>query len=138
MTRKLLLAVTVAVAMAVLPGLLLPVPAQARSKCQYFSDGREPRCHVVSDGAREPYVDDRKHGTSFTNSPQWQRYRESVRRRQQFREGREHTQDMATGGTMHGNLLVSPFVPGSTADKGWQAERKRRGQCGNDRLCLNQ
>ena len=60
MTRKLLLASTMAMAMAILLGFRLPVPAMAKSKCQYFSDGREPRCHVVSDGPREPYVDDRK------------------------------------------------------------------------------
>lgn len=59
MARKMLLAVAMAVAVAILLGFMLPVPAHAKSKCQYFNDGREPRCSVTSDGAREPYIDDR-------------------------------------------------------------------------------
>jgi hypothetical protein len=133
MTKQLLFAILMALTCAVLLGFVLPVPAHAWSKCQYFSDGREPRCHVVSDGAREPYVVGRRQRPGAS----WQRYRESIRSREEER-GRTHTSDMATGGTKMGGMIVSPFVPGSDADRSWQAERKRRGLCGNDRLCLNQ
>ena len=133
LTRYLILAVVVGVLIGL---LVLPVSASARSKCQYFSDGREPRCHIVSDGPREPYVDDRKRQQRPGSS--WQRYRESIRA-QETERGRRHTSDMASGGTRTSSgIVVSPFVPGSDADRGWQAERKRRGLCGNDRLCLNQ
>lgn len=123
----------IAVACGILLGLMLPIPAaQAWSRCQYFSDGREPRCLNTSDSGREQYYDDRnRRGSS------WERFRQS-RKASETERGRTHTQDMATGGTMMGGILVSPFVPGSDADKGWQAERKRRGLCGNDRLCNNQ
>jgi hypothetical protein len=109
----------------------------ADAKCRivgHTSDG-EPLCMTTSDGAGQPYIDDRRNsGSSFNSRRRW----EMIQRRQARREGASHTQDMASGGTMHGNILVSPFVPGSQQDRAWQAERKRRGLCGNDRLCLNQ
>jgi hypothetical protein len=137
MTSRLLLAVTMAVACAILLAFVLPVPAHA--KCR--SIGRlcqagecENRCITTSDGGPgrdNMYIDDRnKRGQS------WQRFRESRRASEEAR-GRAHTSDMASGGTMHGSILVSPFVPGSDADRSWQKERKRRGLCGSDRLCLN-
>ncbi|MBR0696140.1 hypothetical protein [Bradyrhizobium lablabi] len=92
--------------------------------------GQEPRCITTSDGAYEPYTDGRDKSAS---SGAYRRYAE---RRRAWREGANHTEDMATGGTMHGNILVSPFVPGSVQDQAWQSERKRKGLCGNDRLCL--
>jgi hypothetical protein len=69
MTSRQLIAVIMGLAVAILPGFLLPVPAHAWQKCEYFRD-REPRCHIVSDGAREPYVDDRSPVgvTSFVNA----------------------------------------------------------------------
>ena len=80
------------------------------------------------------YIDDRRRDG-------W-RWREMQMRRERFErirsaqaEGRIHTSDMASGGTMKNGILVSPFVPGSTQDKAWQPERKRRGLCGNDRIC---
>ena len=124
----------VVIALALAP--LFVSAAEARSKCQYFSDGREPRCHVVSDGAREPYVDDRKN-SGFSDEFR-RRNGERVQRRQAWRRGAAHTEDMASGGTRTSSgIVVSPFVPGSREDQGWQAERKRRGLCGNDRLCLS-
>jgi hypothetical protein len=131
MTNRLLLAILMAMACAILLGTMLPVPAHARSKCQYFSDGREPLCSYTSDGAYEPYTDGRTQ-RNYEYRRRWIDYR------RRYNEGARHTEDMASGGTKMGSILVSPYVPGSVQDKGWQAERKRRGLCGNDRLCLNQ
>ena len=127
-----------AVVLGLLIGMLvLPVPASA--KCKSYGplvqpgDGREGRCITTSDGAYEPYTDGRRQRPGAS----WQRYRESIRA-QETERGRRHTSDMASGGTRTSSgIVVSPFVPGSDADRGWQAERKRRGLCGNDRLCLN-
>src|SRR5690242_16626705 len=108
----------------------------ANAKCNYVGplrQGEEPRCLVTSDGKGQPYIDDRTRRAD--SARRWQ----IIQRRQAFRQGAAHTQDMASGGTRTSSgIVVSPFVPGSAQDKGWQAERKRRGLCGNDRLCLNQ
>ena len=115
--------------------MLLPLPAQAWQKCQYFSDGREPRCHVVSDGRGQPYVDDRRRQASQDRT----RARQAMMQRWRAqREGRTRTHDMATGGTASSVGVISPFVPGSVQDRSWQLERQRRGLCGNDQRCLNQ
>jgi hypothetical protein len=105
-------------------------PAHARSNCQYFPD-REPRCITTSDGAGQPYTD----GRTQRNTQWWERRMDYHHR---FNEGRNHTSDMATGGTDMGRSgVVSPYVPGSVQDKGWESERKRRGLCGDDRRCLS-
>ena len=122
---------------ALLLTILAPLfvqPASAWQKCQYFSDGREPRCHVVSDGKGQPYVDDRRR-----RSAMYERYRERAARARAGRvqQGAQHTQDMRTGGTPSSVGVISPFVPGSDQDRGWQLERKRRGLCGTDQRCLN-
>jgi hypothetical protein len=124
---------TLMIAAAAVVGTVIgcSLPAGAKSKCQYFSDGREPRCSVTSDGAYEPYTDGRTQRSSEYRR-RWIDYR------RRYNEGARHTGDMASGGTKMGSILVSPYVPGSVQDKGWQAERKRRGLCGDDRLCLNQ
>jgi hypothetical protein len=139
MTSRLLFAVMAALVMGVLLAFMLPVPAQAKCKsigplCQPGT-GCEPKCITTSDGGPgrdNMYIDDRKR-----RGESWRRFRESRREGEEAR-GRAHTSDMASGGTMHGSILVSPFVPGSDADRAWQKERKRRGLCGTDRLCLNQ
>jgi hypothetical protein len=123
--------------LVVLAGLAPLLIQPASAGCRHigplvqFGDGREPQCITTSDGAGQPYVDDRKR----QNSDAWRR---SVERRRAWREGATHTSDMASGGTRMNGILVSPFVPGSTQDKAWQSERKRKGLCGTDRLCLNQ
>jgi hypothetical protein len=119
------------------------ITSSANAACRivgHSSDG-EPLCETTSDGAGQPYTDDRR--GDWRNS-QWERER-AARYRMQQREhylqwyrGARHTDDMATGGTNMGAIgVVSPFVPGSREDQGWEAERKRRGLCGNDRRCLN-
>ena len=117
------------IALALAPLFIGP----ANAKCNHVGplrQGQEPRCLVTSDGKGQPYIDDRKR--SADSARRWQ----MIQRRQAFREGARHTQDMASGGTKTSSgIVVSPYVPGSAQDKGWQAERKRRGLCGNDRLC---
>lgn len=104
--------------------------------CQVGQENCEPTCITTSDGAGQPYTDGRR-----DDGWQWrQMRRERFERFERFRaaqaEGRNHTSDMATGGTKTASgILISPFVPGSTQDRAWQSERKRRGLCGNDRLC---
>jgi hypothetical protein len=136
MPYRLWLVIGTALVCAILIGFVLPLPAHARSNCKFFTDGREPLCWTQPDGRGQPYIDDRKN-TGFSDDFRKRNW-ERVQRRQAWRRGASHTEDMASGGTMHGSILVSPFVPGSVEDRGWQAERKRRGMCGNDRLCLNQ
>jgi hypothetical protein len=133
MTSRQLIAVIMGLAVATLLGFLLPVPAHAWQKCEYFRD-REPRCHIVSDGAREPYVDDRKSGWSDEFR---QRNWERLKRRQAWERGRSHTEDMATGGMQtQGGIVVPPFVPGTAESDAWYAERKRRGLCPpTERFC---
>ena len=119
-----------------------PLPASAWQKCQYFSDGREPRCHVASDGKGQPYVDGRRRSTferyrQHAAHERTRKRREIIGRHRAMQEGRTHTQDMATGGTPSSVGVISPFVPGSIQDRSWQLERKRRGLCGNDQRCLN-
>lgn len=133
------------IAVALAP--LLITPADAKCKIVGHTSDGEPLCMTTSDGAGQPYTDDRRRDDMRRRQMQWreeraseermQRRREFYQARQARQEGARHTSDMATGGTMHGDILVSPYVPGSQQDKGWQAERRRRGQCGNDRLCLN-
>lgn len=108
--------------------------------CQVGQENCETRCITTSDGPGRPYTDGRpvfRPGEGFNQREMWQRRMEMRRRHDAaVDEGRRHTSDMATGGTRMANgLTVSPFVPGSTQDRAWQAERKRRGLCGDDRLC---
>lgn len=116
--------------------LLLVTNADARSRCKYFTDGREPLCLTTSDTGKEQFKDDRKSGSSF-NDPRRRLMRQRMARAARFQEGAKHTQDMRTGGTPSSVGVISPFVPGSDQDRGWQLERKRRGLCGTDQRCLN-
>jgi hypothetical protein len=132
MTRVHIALLTTAAVLGTIVGSVMPV--HTTSRCQYFSDGREPRCFRSDDTGTESYRDGR-------NDPSDYDYRTQRRRmdyRRRYNEGRNHTEDMATGGTMMGNILVSPYVPGSVQDRGWQAERRRRGLCGTDHNCLHQ
>ena len=129
MTRKLLLFVGLA--------SLFALQIDSASACQVVgrTSSGERLCMTSSDGPGQPYVDGRRtSGSDFNAQRRW----EMIQRRQARLEGARHTQDMASGGTKVGNIVVSPYVPGSQQDKGWQAERKRRGLCGDDRLCLRQ
>ena len=123
---------------------LLAEPAGAWQRCQYFTDGREPRCLVQSDGRGQPYLDGRRHPQASRPSVMAEalaRRRMMMRARaaqaNRMQEGAQHTQDMRTGGTPSSVGVISPFVPGSDQDRGWQLERKRRVLCGNDPRCLN-
>jgi hypothetical protein len=98
----------------------------------------EVLCETTSDSSG--YTDGR------SGRDRWvaMRERQMQQRQQQERrarlEGKQHTQDMASGGTQMGGMVVSPFAPGSTQDKAWQSERKRRGLCPTnprDRFCDN-
>ena len=140
MTRKLTLA------LALVATTVLGVGSASACKrapnsplCQVGQADCEPTCITTSDGPGQPYTDGRKDG--MVNGRQWIQMRLRQQRiehaRETAAEGRNHTSDMATGGTKMANgITVSPFVPGSTQDQAWQAERHRRGLCGQDRLCL--
>ena len=122
-----------------LAAVWIPATADAYQRCQYFSDGREPRCLYQSDTGKEQYKDGRGQRPSAAASEarrRMLRHRMAVGARMQ--EGARHTQDMRSGGTPSvGGSTMSPFVPGSDQDRGWQLERKRRGLCGSDQRCLN-
>ena len=140
MTRK------ITIALALVAATVLGIGSASACKrapgsplCQVGQEDCEPRCITTSDGGPgrdNQYIDGRR-------SDGW-RWRQTQMRRERFErfraaqdEGRRHTSDMATGGSRIAgtNITVSPFVPGSTQDRAWQGERKRRGLCGNDRLC---
>jgi hypothetical protein len=92
--------------------------AEARSRCTYYTDGREPRCLTTSDTGKEQYKDDRA---------------SDVRRRMMQRRmaiGAQQARgraDWRNNGTPSSVGTISPFVPGSVEDTAWRAERKRRG-----------
>jgi hypothetical protein len=100
---------------------LLTVPVDARSRCQYFNDGREPLCFTTSDGANDPYIDGRDR-SSFS----WHDRMERMRRDRQAREDEGRSQ-WRNDGTPSSVGTISPFVPGSDQDRAWRAERARRG-----------
>lgn len=81
-------------------------------------DGREPQCITTSDGAGQPYTDGRD------NRRRWQ----MEQRRMDFRRRQDEGRGAwANNGTPSSVGTISPFVPGSTQDLAWKAERKRRG-----------
>ena len=91
----------------------IPGTADAYQRCQYFSDGREPRCLYQSDTGKEQYKDGRGQRPSAAASEarrRMLRHRMAVGARMQ--EGARHTQDMRSGGTPSvGGSTMSPFVP---------------------------
>lgn len=88
---------------------LFALQIDSASACKVVGRSRngEPLCMTASDGPGQEYKDGRRF----------------VSRAEQARRIAE----MRRGGTMMGGILVSPYVPGSKADKEWQAERRRRG-----------
>jgi len=105
--------------------IVLSVPADARSRCQYFNDGREPLCWTTQDGGYDPYIDGRDR-QDFS----WHRRMEDMRRREQMRRDAEdegRSQWRNDGFRTNSGILVSPFVPGSNQDRAWHDERRRRG-----------
>jgi hypothetical protein len=101
MTRKLLLLFALASLFA------LQIDSASACKVVGHSKSGEPLCMTTSDGPGQEYKDGRRF------IPRAERARRIA--------------EMTRGGTMMGGILVSPHVPGSKADKAWQAERKRLG-----------
>jgi len=120
-----LAALAMALAVAILLGFLLPVPANARCIrapnspiCERGADPAECEelCITTSDGAFEPYTDGRRRRQQFYREraaaeQRTERRREYIQHFRDRRDGAQHTSDMASGGTMHGSILVSPYVP---------------------------
>jgi hypothetical protein len=94
-------------------------PAHARSRCTYYSDGREPRCLTTSDTGKEQYKRDTQRPRGSWASRQTQRWRDNATKR-----GAAAWQNNGTPSSVG---TISPFVPGSVEDTAWRAERKRRG-----------
>jgi hypothetical protein len=106
--------------------------AHARSRCTYYTDGREPRCLTTSDTGKEQYKDDRKKPTGTRPfSAQHQAIQRQTMMRQYMAKQRAAQErgraDWRNSGTPSSVGTISPFVPGSTQDTAWRAERKRRG-----------
>lgn len=106
---------------------LLITPAHAYSRCQYFSDGREPRCLYKSDSGKDQYKDGRRTTAQpFSGRPKgsW-----ASRQTQQWRDAAKARgkADWRNDGTPSSVGTISPYVPGSIEDTAWRAERKRRG-----------
>jgi hypothetical protein len=100
--------------------VILSVSADARSRCQYFSDGREPLCWTTSDGASDPYID----GRDRRDFSWYHRMEDMRRRRSADDEGRSQWRNNGTPSSVG---MISPFVPGSMQDRAWRDERARRG-----------
>ena len=117
-------------------------PAPHSPLCQVGDTNCEPTCITTSDGgpgADNIYSDDRKR----IARERAYRYRAQERWRQQHEDGdyrfmrtREYQQQAAQRGRdswANDGIktdrvgTISPFVPGSTEDTAWRAERKRRG-----------
>jgi hypothetical protein len=105
---------------AALVSFMLPAQTDARSRCQYFSDGREPLCWTTSDGANDPYID----GRDRRDMPWYHRMEQMRRDRDARDEGRN---DWRNNGTPSSVGVISPFVPGSIQDRAWKEERARHG-----------
>jgi hypothetical protein len=126
--------------LAITCGLLLISigSAEAYSRCTYYKDGREPRCLYQSDGKGDPYLDGRKHPQARPQARQGV-MAEAMRRRmanqammrqhmaQQRAKQARGAADWRNSGTPSSVGTISPYVPGSTEDTAWRAERKRRG-----------
>jgi len=95
------------------------VGANARSRCTYYSDGREPRCLTTSDTGKEQYKRDTQRPRGSWASRQTQQWRDNAKKR-----GAAAWQNNGTPSSVG---TISPFVPGSVEDTAWRAERKRRG-----------
>jgi hypothetical protein len=81
-------------------------------------DGREQECITTSDGKGQPYIDGRDQ----------RRWRQMEQRRMDFRRAQQEGRNSwANNGTPSRIGTISPFVPGSTQDLAWRAERKRHG-----------
>lgn len=85
----------------------LQIDSASACKVVGHSKSGEPLCMTTSDGPGQEYKDGR-------------RFVPRVERARRIAE-------MRRGGMMVGGILVSPHVPGSKADKAWQAERRRMG-----------
>jgi hypothetical protein len=103
---------------------LLITPAEAYSRCQYFSDGREPRCLYKSDTGKEQYKRDTQRSDPLRPRGSW-----ASRQTQAWRDNAKKRGAAAwqNNGTPSSVGTISPFVPGSIEDTAWRAERKRRG-----------
>jgi hypothetical protein len=107
--------------LAVLFLLVVQLPAaDARSRCQYFSDGREPLCWTTQDGAPDPYID----GRDRRDFSWYHRFENMRRERAAQDEGRSNWRDNGTPSSVG---TISPYVPGSIQDRAWRDERARRG-----------
>jgi hypothetical protein len=107
--------------------LFVTTQADARSRCTYYTDGREPRCLYTSDTGKDQYKDGRRTTSQpFSGRPRgsW-----ASRQTQQWRDNAKRRGAAAwqNSGTPSSVGPISPFVPGSVEDTAWRAERKRRG-----------
>jgi hypothetical protein len=110
-------------AIVICPNCGYIIDAEARSRCTYYSDGREPRCLYTSDTGKEQYKRDTR------SDPQRPRGSWASRQTQQWRDNAKKRGAAAwqNNGTPSSVGTISPFVPGSVEDTAWRAERKRRG-----------
>lgn len=119
-------------------------PAPHSPLCQVGQENCEPTCITTSDGgpgADNIYSDDRKRMQARQRAYQWRqearerdylrthdgdyRFQRTPQYQQQAQQrGRD---SWANNGTPSSVGTISPFVPGSTEDTAWRAERKRRG-----------
>ena len=106
-------------AIVICPNCGYIIDAEARSRCTYYTDGREPRCLYTSDTGKEQYKRDPQRPRGSWASRQTQQWRDSAKKR-----GAAVGQNNGTPSSVG---VISPFVPGSVEDTAWRAERKRRG-----------
>ena len=100
----------------------------------HTSDG-EPLCMTTSDGAGQPYNDDR-YRQRWQDELRWQEERQRTQRRREYieryrdvrrrqEEGRSQWQNDGMKTERVGT--ISPFVPGSVQDTAWREERRKHG-----------
>jgi hypothetical protein len=92
--------------------------------CQVGQENCEETCITTSDGGPgrdNQYIDGRKQ-----QFDRFQYYRERGRRAREAAEA-EGRRAWANNGTPSSVGMISPFVPGSTQDLAWRAERQRHG-----------